>query len=255
MLASGEQVTADTVKHIDRCLSCLSCMTTCPSGVQLHAPRSTMLGDGSNRITVVRGGERVLRRFLGTVLSRPLLFRLSLRCAAVAKPLERYLPEPARAAVSAHPELGPAASPTDRSQVFAAEGDRRMRVALLPGCAQRCLAPEINEATIRLLTRHGCEVVVATRQRLLRVACPPSRPGRGGSRFRARQHRRVGTRALASGLDAIVINASGCGTTVKDYGFMLREDPAYAEKAARDRYARPRCHRGRRDARPRPFGA
>ena len=231
MLATGK-VTADTVKHIDRCLSCLACMTTCPSGVHYmhlidHARR--WIERYYRRPWVERG----LRRVLGTVLSRPPVFRVALRCAAAVKPLERYLPERLAALFALTPDSVPAASPMDRSQVFPARGDRRMRAALLPGCAQRVLAPEINEATIRLLTRHGCEVVVAKGS-----GCCGALVHHLGREAAALDLARANIDAwererLASGLDAIVINASGCGTTVKDYGFMLREDAAYGEKAVR----------------------
>ncbi len=127
----------------------------------------------------------------------------------------------------------PAASPTDWPRVFPAEGERRMRVALLLGCAQRVLAPEINEATIRLLTRHGCEVVVAQGSGCCGALVHHLGQERGALGFTRANIDAWERERLASGLDAIVINASGCGTTVKDYGFMLREDPAYAEKAAR----------------------
>ena len=232
MLAGRGRVTADTVKHVDRCLSCLSCMTTCPSGVHyMH------LVDHARRWIEERyrrpWGERALRRFLGTVLSRPLMFRLSLRCAAVAKPISRVLPQRLAPLFGLAPSAVPPASLTDRPRVFRAEGERRMRVALLPGCAQRVLAPEINEATIRLLTRHGCEVVVTRGS-----GCCGSLAHHLGQETSALGFARANIDAwdreqLALGLDAIVINASGCGTTVKDYGFMLREDAAYAEKAAR----------------------
>jgi glycolate oxidase iron-sulfur subunit len=231
MLASGK-VTPDTVKHIDRCLSCLACMTTCPSGVHYmhlidHARR--WIERYYRRPPV----ERLLRWSLGTVLSRPRLFRLALRCAAVVKPLERYLPKRLAALFALIPDSVPAASPPDRAQVFPANGHRRMRAALLPGCAQRVLAPEINEATIRLLTRHGCEVVVAKGSGCCgalahHLGQETSALGFARSNIDVWEHER-----LASGLDAVVINASGCGTTVKDYGFMLREDQAYAEKASR----------------------
>ena len=231
MLATGK-VAADTVKHIDRCLSCLACMTTCPSGVHYmhlidHARR--WIERNYRRPSV----DRILRRLLGTVLSRPPVFRVALRCAAAVKPLERYLPEQLAALFALTPNSVPAASPMDRPQVFSAKGDRRMRAALLPGCAQRVLAPEINEATIRLLTRNGCEVVVAKGS-----GCCGALVHHLGQEAAALDVARANIDAwererLASGLDAIVINASGCGTTVKDYGFMLREDKAYAEKAAR----------------------
>ena len=121
----------------------------------------------------------------------------------------------------------------DRPQVFPAEGERRMRVALLAGCAQQVLMPQINEATIRLLTRHGCEVVTAEGS-----GCCGSLAHHLGQEEAALAFARANIDAwererASGGLDAIVVNASGCGTTLKDYGFMLREDPAYAEKAAR----------------------
>ena len=232
MLAGGGRVTADTVKHVDRCLSCLACMTTCPSGVNYmhlvdHARR--WIEEHYRR----PWGERALRQFLGTVLSQPLLFRLALRSAAIAKPLSRFLPRRLAPLFALAPSAVPPASPFDRSQIFPAVGTRRMRIALLPGCAQRVLAPEINDATIRLLTRHGCEVVVASGS-----ACCGSLAHHLGQEASALGFARANIDAwerdrLAIGLDAIVVNASGCGTTVKDYGFMLREDAAYAEKAAR----------------------
>jgi glycolate oxidase iron-sulfur subunit len=231
-MLAGAPVTADTVKHIDRCLSCLACMTTCPSGVHyMH------LVDHARRWIEEKyrrpWGERLLRMFLGTVLSRPSLFRLALRGAAVAEPFSRFLPRQLTPLFELAPSAVPPASPTDRPSVFPAAGEQRMRVGLLPGCAQKVLAPEINEATIRLLTRHGCDVVVARGS-----GCCGSLVHHLGQETAALGFARANIDAwererLAGGLDAIVIDASGCGTTVKDYGFMLREDKAYAEKAAR----------------------
>ena len=232
MLASGAAPSADTVKHIDRCLSCLACMTTCPSGVNyMH------LVDHGRRWIEQKyrrpWAERSLRRLLGTVLTRPLLFRLALWGAALARPFARLLPSRLAPMMALAPVAIPRASPTDRRRMFPAEGERRMRVALLPGCAQRVLAPEINEATIRLLTRHGAEVVTPPGS-----GCCGSLVHHLGQEAEALAFARADIDAwererLAGGLDVIAINASGCGTTVKDYGFMLREDPAYAEKAAR----------------------
>jgi glycolate oxidase iron-sulfur subunit len=232
MLAGDGNITADTVKHIDRCLSCLSCMTTCPSGVNyMH------LVDHGRRWIEQRyqrpWAERALRRLLGNVLTRPARFRLALRGAVLAKRFARFLPRQLTPLLALAPASVPKASPIDRQRVFPAEGERRMRVALLTGCAQRVLAPEINEATIRLLTRHGCEVVVPPGS-----GCCGSLVHHLGREAEALAFARADIDAwererIASGLDAIVINASGCGTTVKDYGFMLREDPAYAEKAVR----------------------
>jgi glycolate oxidase iron-sulfur subunit len=232
MLESGGAVAPETVTHIDRCLSCLSCMTTCPSGVNyMH-----LVDHGRRHIEEHYRRpifERVLRRLLGAVLTRPDRFRTALKAAGLARPFAGLLPPRLRAMLSLAPRRVPAASAMDRPQVFPAEGERRMRVALLPGCAQQVLAPEINEATIRLLTRHGCEVVVAqgsgccgSLQHHLGQEAP--------SLAFAKANIDAWERELANeGLDAVVVNASGCGTTVKDYGFMLREDPTYADQAAR----------------------
>ena len=232
MLAAGGVVAAETVKHVDRCLSCLACMTTCPSGVNYmhlvdHARRWI---ERHYRRPIA---ERALRRLLGVVLTRPALFRLALRAAPLGKRLAYLLPRRLAPLLALAPSSVLAASPTDRPRVYPAEGVRRLRVALLPGCAQKVLAPDINEATIRLLTRHGCEVVVAAGS-----GCCGSLLHHLGQEQDALAFARANIDAwererLAAGLDAVVINASGCGTTVKDYGFMLREDRAYAEKAAR----------------------
>ncbi len=232
MLARSEPPSADTVKHVDRCLSCLACMTTCPSGVNyMH------LVDHGRRWIEERyrrpWDERMVRRMLGAVLTRPRLFRLALRGAALARPFARLLPDRLAPMIALAPAAIPRPSPTDRRRVFPAEGERRMRAALLPGCAQRVLMPDINEATIRLLTRHGCEVVTAPGS-----GCCGSLLHHLGQETAALALARADIDAwererLTGGLDAIAINASGCGTTVKDYGFMLREDPAYADKAAR----------------------
>jgi glycolate oxidase iron-sulfur subunit len=231
MLATGE-VTADTVKHIDRCLSCLSCMTTCPSGVNYmhlvdHARR--WIEQNYRR----PWHDRVLRKTLGGVLSRPALFRLALRGAALARPFSKLLPRRLRPLVALAPDSVPLASSVDTPQVVVTRGERRMRVALLPGCAQRVLAPEINEATVRLLTRHGCEVVMARGS-----GCCGALLHHLGEETKALELARANIDAwerecVAEGLDAIIVNASGCGTMVKDYGFIFRDDPAYAEKAMR----------------------
>ena len=232
MLASDAAPDAATVKHIDRCLSCLACMTTCPSGVNyMH------LVDHARRWIAQKyrrpWAEQVVRRMLGTVLPRPALFRLVLRGANLGRPFAGLLPRRLAAMLALAPRSLPREAPVDRFRIFSAEGARRMRVALLVGCAQRVLAPEINAATIRLLTRHGCEVVIASVS-----GCCGSLNHHLGQESAALGFARANIDAweserLAGGLDAIAINASGCGTTVKDYGFMLREDPDYADKATR----------------------
>ena len=231
MLEHAKPATEHIVKHVDRCLSCLSCMTTCPSGVNyMH-----LVDHGRAWIerTYRRPWlDRQIRRLLALVLPRPGLFRLALMGAILARPLAPLLPARLRPMLRLAPRRLPMPSPVDKPQVFAAEGARRKRVALLNGCAQQVLAPGINEATIRLLTRHGCEVVVARG-----AGCCGALVHHMGrtdaSHDAARANIDAWTREIdGAGLDAIIVNTSGCGTTLKDYGFMLRDDPAYAVKAA-----------------------
>jgi glycolate oxidase iron-sulfur subunit len=231
MLESGGSVPAETVTHIDRCLSCLACMTTCPSGVNyMH-----LVDHGRRHIEEHYRrplAERLLRRALGAVLTRPDRFRAALKAASWARPFAALMPARLRPMLALAPGRLLRPSPVDRPQIFPAIGERRMRVALLPGCAQQVVAPEINESTIRLLTRHGCEVVIAEGS-----GCCGALVHHLGQEAPALAFAKANIDAWerereAGGLDAIVVNASGCGTTVKDYGFMLREDPNYAEKAA-----------------------
>ena len=230
MLEKDRPATEQDVKHIDRCLSCLACMTTCPSGVNyMH-----LVDHARHHIarTYRRPWpERALRALLGFVLPRPGLFRLSLYGSKLGKPFARLMPPMLRPMLALAPSHVPAPSPVDRPQVFPAQGARTRRVALLTGCAQRVLSPQINEATIRLLTRHGCEVVVA--QGAGCCGALTHHLGQDGQGY-ARANVEAWSRELAgAGLDAIVINASGCGTTVKDYGFMFRNHPELAEPARR----------------------
>lgn len=232
MLENARPADARTVRHIDRCLSCLSCMTTCPSGVHyMH-----LVDHARHHIkqTYKRPlSDRLLRQLLATVLPRPWLFRLSLLGAQVAKPFAWALPNQLKGLVAMAPASIPSPSRMDRPQAFAAEGPRKLRVALMTGCAQRALDPKINEATIRFLTRHGCEVVVAKG-----IGCCGALTHHMGMTENAHASAARNIDAWyhewqSGGLDAIAINTSGCGTTVKDYGHMFRDDPNYAQKAAK----------------------
>jgi glycolate oxidase iron-sulfur subunit len=232
MLEKGRAADTRTVTHIDRCLSCLSCMTTCPSGV--HYMHLVDQARAHIEETYQRPlFDRAVRRVLGIVLPRPGLFRLALIGAMLAKPFARLLP----ARLGAMLRLAPAglASPSqaDVPRIHKAEGETRLRVALLAGCAQQVLSPQINEATIRLLTRHGCEVVVAKGAGC--CGALTHHLGQEGPAHAAAQANIAAWTSLydGKGPDRIVINASGCGTTVKDYGFMFRSDAAWAERAAR----------------------
>ncbi len=230
MLEGSKPATEQVVKHIDRCLSCLSCMTTCPSGVNyMH-----LVDHARHHIeqTYKRPWhQRAIRRLLATVLPRPALFRAALQGSRFGRIFAGVMPGQLTTMLAFAPKSIPPASPVDKPQVFPAQGQRIKRVALLNGCAQQVLAPQINEATIRLLTRHGCEVVVAKG-----VGCCGALThhlGMDGHDY-ARNNILAWSREMdQGGLDAIVINASGCGTTVKDYGFMFRDDRELADKARR----------------------
>eukprot|EP01037_Dinobryon_pediforme_P008876 gene8877-8965_t len=235
MLESGRPATEEVVRHVDRCLSCLSCMTTCPSGVNYmhlvdHA--RTYIQDTYRR----PWHERLLRHGLKLLLPYPRRLRAALIATGLMRPLARLLPKNGmffqrlQAMVALAPRSVAPASSVERPQVHAAIGTRRGRVALLAGCAQQVLAPQINAATIRLLTRMGIEVVVAKG-----AGCCGALTHHMGLHDPAMASARANIAAWTAeiegaGLDAIVINTSGCGTTVKDYGFMFRTE-AEREKA------------------------
>ena len=230
MLEHDRAPTPRLVRHIDRCLSCLACMTTCPSGVHyMH-----LVDQARHRIEARYRrplADRMLRGFLATVMPRPALFRAALLGARAARPLKALLPARVKAMLDLAPERVPPTSPLYRAQIFPAEGERRKRVALLTVCAQQVLAPQIDAATVRLLTRRGCEVVIAAG-----AACCGSLTHHMGRDSRAMMKTNIDAwtrQSEGEGLDAIVINVSGCGVTVKEYGHAFRDDPAYAEKAAK----------------------
>lgn len=233
MLEKEAKPTPEVVKHIDRCLSCLSCMTTCPSGVNYmhlvdHA--RAYIHRHYNRPLQ----ERFFRSLLAAVLPYPGRFRLALSLARLArptapligkigwlKPMAAMLALAPRKAAST-PVRAPSAPPSPRG-----------RVALLQGCAEPVLKPEIRAATVRVLNRAGYAVTFAPGEQCCGALV--HHMGREESALAAaRANVDAWTREIeGDGLDAILITASGCGTTIKDYGHMLRLDPAYAEKAAR----------------------
>jgi len=234
MLEHDAPATADVVRHIDRCLSCLACMTTCPSGVHyMHlVDHARVHVERSYRRPPV---DRLLRRLLAWVLPDNRRFRTALRLARLGKPLARLFDLVRLKPVAAMLRLAPARLPPPgdtAARVYPAEGPRRGRVALMAGCVTPVIRPQINAAAIRLLTRHGIEVVLPAGQ----ACCGSIVHHMGREREALAAARRNIDAWLAPdgrGFDAIVTTASGCGTTVKDYGYMLRTDPAYAAKAQR----------------------
>ncbi|MEX0957417.1 MAG: glycolate oxidase subunit GlcF [Rhizobiaceae bacterium] len=237
MLENGRDADEEVVTHIDRCLSCLACMTTCPSGVNyMHlVDHARVHIEKTYRRPLI---DRLIRATLANVLPYPERFRAALRLAKLGRPFAGLFRavkplRPLAAMLALAPSSVPAASPSARPSIHPASGAKRGRVVLLNGCAQPVLDPGINEATIRLLTRLHIEVVVAAGEGCCGALV--HHMGReDGALASACSNVDVWTREMdAGGIDAIIITASGCGTTIKDYGHMLRLDPAYADKAAR----------------------
>ncbi|MBU6449996.1 MAG: glycolate oxidase subunit GlcF [Rhodospirillales bacterium] len=232
MLENERTPGPEVVKHIDRCLSCLSCMTTCPSGVNyMH------LVDHARAYIEQRyrrpWPERMLRAVVAAILPYPARFRLALQLARLVRPIAPVLARvrmlrPAAAMLN----LAPAALPPQASLTTTNAHGPRGRVVLMQGCAEPVLRPETRAASVRLLERCGYQVAFAPGE-----ACCGALTHHMGREAQALESARrnvdVWSREIEAGLEAIIVTASGCGTTVKDYGFMLRNDPAYAAKAAK----------------------
>lgn len=219
MLEAGGRPSAKTVHHLDRCLSCLSCMTTCAvkvDYVHLIDRARTHIEQNFRRPLA----DRALRMLLAYVLPRPGVFQAAMRLGRLARPVAPLLPKRLRAMLAMIPAK---ASPDILApQAFPSEGTRTKRVALLAGCAQQALNDNINAATIRLLQRHGCEVTIADG-----AGCCGSLPLHMGREDEAKKFAQANVAAWSrGGFDAVVVNASGCGTTVKDYGHLLHTDDA-----------------------------
>jgi glycolate oxidase iron-sulfur subunit len=229
MLENDRPATEEVVTHIDRCLSCSACMTACPSGV--HYQHLVDHARAHIEATYRRAWhDRTLRALLAWLLPFPDRFRWALRLAWFARPFRRLLSGRLAAIFALLPER----LPRPQTDVFfPATGVRRARVAILAGCVQSVMAPSINAAAVRLLNRHGVTVAM------------PKQSGCCGAIVhhlgKEEQARRLAIAAIRSwqamlhgeGLDAILVTASGCGTEIKDYGHMFRDDPLWAEPARR----------------------
>lgn len=228
MLEKGGPPSPKTVKHVDRCLSCLSCATTCPSGVDyMHLVDHARAYIETHHVRP--WPERFLRNLLAGLLPDRAGFRAVLRLARATRSFHGLLPGRLKGMAAMAPQRPLERDVAETPRVFPAIGEQRMRVALMAGCVQPVLAPEINGAAIRLLNRLGAEVVV-----LAGAGCCGALPHHLGKADQARALARANIAAWrGEALDAIVITASGCGTSVKDYGFMFREDVELAQDAAR----------------------
>jgi len=231
MLENNKPANEKIVKHIDRCLSCYSCMTTCPSGVNyMH-----LIDHGRNHIekTYKRPfGDRFIRNFLSIVLSEPINFRIVGILAQFVKPFRFIFPKKVREMINLMPGKFPKKTLANMN-VYLAKNKKKpvARVALLTGCVQKAISPQINEATIRLLNRHNIEVVVPKG-----INCCGSLNHHLGKSDLANKTFRKNisiwyNEYLKNGLDAIISNTSGCGTTLKDYGFIFRSDENLKKKA------------------------
>lgn len=225
MLERDEQADAIVARHVDRCLTCLSCMTTCPSGVDyMHlVDQARVRIDAQYRRPLF---DRLLRDVLALVLPRQNLFRLALAGAKLGKltGVPHLLRGRLKALFDMLPREIAAPAVTDQPGIFPAQGTRKGRVAILAGCAQPVLKPGINAAAIRLLNRLGIEVVVAQG-----AGCCGALTQHMGREHDAKETARPTLHAWAremkgAGLDAVVITTSGCGTSIKDWGHLFRGD-------------------------------
>lgn len=229
MLASNAPPDPRSVRYLDRCLSCLGCMTTCAVRVD-YMHLIDIARDHIERHHKRPFVDRVVRGLIAATIPHPARMRLAMSAARLGRPLARILPEAIRAMVDMVPVELPALEPLSFG-VHSAEGHRRMRVAMLPGCAQQVLDGGINAATLRLLTRAGCEVVVPET-----LGCCGALTLHMGKSDHGRALARRNIAALVAerdraGIDTIVSNASGCGTAVKDYGHLFANDPAMVDSA------------------------
>jgi glycolate oxidase iron-sulfur subunit len=231
MLETGRAPSPTVVTHIDRCLSCLACMTTCPSSVDYRR----LVDEARARIEVSRVrplGERLFRRLLSSVMASPQRFRRAIACAALGRTFRALLPQRLRAMLDLAPRNLESISAENRPGIFPAQGQRRMRVALLAGCVQPAVRSEINAAAVRLLNRLGVEVVVAQDA----VCCGALAHHMGDTKqalTQAGATLRAWEREIRTGgLDAIAITTSGCGSVVKDYAHLFLSDPHLHEVAA-----------------------
>ncbi len=222
--------------HVDRCLSCLSCMTTCPGGVDymhlVDLARVHIEETGSRSLK-----DRLIRRMLAAVVPYPERFRKAVALAPLGRPFTSMMRRVGLSELAAMIDLAPSnvvrTPKFDGPGTAATQEKRRAKVIMLAGCAQQVLRPDINDATIRMLARRGVDVVVAAG-----AGCCGALVHHMGREKEAHAFVKANIDAWSKiierePVDAIIINASGCGTTVKDYGHMMARVAGYAERAAK----------------------
>ena len=224
-------------QHFDSCLGCLACVTTCPSGVQydqlIESTRAQVERNHPRSLP-----EKLLRKLIFSTFPYPNRLRVLLAPLLVYQKLglqklwrltgwQKFLPTQIAAMESLLPDLTPSSFQDNFPEVISAKGTRRYRVGMLLGCVQRVFLPEVNNATVRVLTANGCEVVVPKLQ-----GCCGALSHHQGQESQTIELARQTIDAFANlDLDVVLVNASGCGHTLKEYGHILKDDPQYAEKA------------------------
>tara|TARA_B110000467_G_scaffold125115_1_gene117453 strand:- start:418 stop:1716 length:1299 start_codon:yes stop_codon:yes gene_type:complete len=230
MLENNKPANKKITQHIDSCLSCYACMTTCPSGVNyMH-----LIDHGRNHVEETYNRpfiDRIFRNILSFVLPRPKVFLSLAILTKFIKPISFLMPEFLRNSLKLMPDKIPSKKIKTQKIYSPQNGKIISRVALLTGCVQRVISPEINEATIRLLNRHNVEVVV-----MPDIDCCGSLNHHLGKKDKAENSFVKNIKSwhneyLANGLDAIISNTSGCGTTLKDYGHIFRNDKELKKQA------------------------
>ena len=230
MLENNKPGNEKVAKHLDRCLSCYACMTTCPSGVNyMH-----LIDHGRSHLekTFKRPiVERFFRSFLSLTLPNPRIFKTLSVLVNIIRPLSFVFPEFIKNSMKLMPAKLPKKTLKTQKVYSVINKKPVARVALLTGCVQRVISPEINESTIRLLNRHNVEVIV-----LPEINCCGSLDHHMGKEKSAHELFKKNINLwydeyLHNGLTAIISNTSGCGTTLKDYGFIFRGDKELKKKA------------------------
>ena len=230
MLENNKPGNEKIAKHLDRCLSCYACMTTCPSQVNyMH-----LIDHGRNHLEKTYKRpilERLFRNILSLTLPNPRIFKILSYLVNIIRPLSFIFPAFIKNSMKLMPSKFPKKNLKSQKIYSVKEKKPIARVALLTGCVQRVISPEINESTIRLLNRHSVEVIV-----MPEINCCGSLDHHLGKEKKAHESFKKNINLwydeyLNNGLTAIISNTSGCGTTLKDYGFIFRDNKEMKKKA------------------------
>ncbi len=218
----GNLTMAEANEHIDRCLGCLACVTACPSGVQYGELLAPFRALGQiNKLEL----KNITKILISSTLPYPKRFRLAANLGRFGKPLKPFLPKPMQAMLELLPDTLP--SVYELPEFVPAIGTRRARVALLAGCAQQVLAPEINRATLEVLSRNGVEVVIPKNQ-----GCCGAILMHTGQQAEARALARKNLGVFPDDVDAVITNAAGCGSGIHEYGLLFAGEPEEMKASA-----------------------